>query len=225
MPSLDQVSLAAAVNVAGQIATHPAVSSFKIGFSLGLSAGLQTVVRALREITDKPIIYDHQKAGTDIPDTGALFARVMANSGITEAILFPQAGPTTLRAWVQALQDAGIVPVVGALMTHATYVESEGGFLRDSCVAETFALAGELGVRKFVVPLTKPVPVAALSFPQDSVFYSPGFGAQSGDPHAFPALQEHHLIAGRALFAASDARAYVEEFASKFTRSLPAANT
>jgi orotidine-5'-phosphate decarboxylase len=213
MPSLDQVDLRAAIAVAKEIADHPFVSSFKIGFSLGLSEGLPSVVRAIRAITSKPIVYDHQKAGTDIPDTGPLFARVMANAGVTEAILFPQAGPTTLRAWVQALLDHGVTPVVGALMTHATYMESEGGFLRDAFVSDAFALASSLGVRRFVVPLTKPSAIEPLTFPKDAIFYSPGFGAQGGDPSGFPKLREHHLISGRALFAAKDPRAYVDEVA------------
>jgi orotidine-5'-phosphate decarboxylase len=210
MPSLDQTSLEPAVRLARTIADHAFVSSFKVGFSLGLGEGLPTVVRALREFTDKPIIYDHQKAATDIPDTGALFAKTMRRAGITEAILFPQAGPTTLTAWIKALQDENVVPVVGAIMTHATYLQSEGGYLRDTFAAEVFARAAELGVRKFVVPLTKPERVQGLGFPSDAVFYSPGFGAQGGDPRAFPAQKQHHLISGRALFAAADARAYVE---------------
>jgi orotidine-5'-phosphate decarboxylase len=213
MPSLDQETLAPALAVARAIADHPFVSSFKVGFSLGLGEGLPTVVRALREFTDKPIVYDHQKAATDIPDTGSLFAKTMRRAGITEAILFPQAGPTTLSSWIKALHDEGIVPVVGAIMTHATYLQSEGGYLRDDFAAEVFARAAEVGVRKFVVPLTKPERIQILRFPDDAVFYSPGFGAQNGDPHAFPAQQEHHLISGRALFAAKDPRAYVAETA------------
>lgn len=213
MPSLDQEMLAPALGVARAIADLPFVSSFKVGFSLGLSEGLPAVVRALREFTDKPIVYDHQKAATDIPDTGALFARTMRRAGVTEAILFPQAGPSTLTAWIRALQDEGVVPVVGAIMTHKTYLQSEGGYLSDSFASDAFARASEAGVRRFVVPLTKPDRVAALQFPSDAIFYSPGFGAQGGDPHAFPRQKQHHLISGRALFAAVDPRAYVLETA------------
>jgi orotidine-5'-phosphate decarboxylase len=213
MPSLDQTDLTHAVEVARAVAQHPFVSSFKVGFSLGLGYGLPKVVAELRALTDKPIIYDHQKAGTDIPETGALFAKTMKQAGISEAILFPQAGPRTLEAWVRALQEQGVTPVLGALMTHAGFVEREGGYLRDAFTEEAYALSASLGVTRFVVPLTKPERVAALEFPEGSVFYSPGYGAQGGDPHAFPAQKVHHLIAGRSLFAAPDPVAYVEAMA------------
>jgi orotidine-5'-phosphate decarboxylase len=211
MPSLDQTDFVRALAVAKAVAMHPMVSSFKVGFSLGLSHGLPMVVQGLKALSNKPVIYDHQKAGTDIPDTGTLFAKTMKNAGIDEAILFPQAGPKTLSAWTRALQDEGVIPVLGAIMTHEAYLEAEGGYLRDGFARDAYGLAAELGVRKFVVPLTKPERVAALSFPEGAVFYSPGFGAQGGDPHAFPAQKEHHLISGRALFAAADPLAYVEE--------------
>jgi orotidine-5'-phosphate decarboxylase len=209
MPSLDQVDLEKAMRVVAQIAPHPFVSSFKVGFSLGLTHGLPRVVEAIRKHTDKPIVYDHQKAGTDIPDTGGLFADVMKNAGINEAILFPQAGPETLKAWVPALTIRGVTPVVGGLMTHRGFLQSEGGFLSDDSVRAVYTIAAELGVRRFVVPLTKPKLVEGIDFPADAIFYSPGFGAQGGDPHAFPFLRTHHLIAGRALFAAADPLAWV----------------
>lgn len=210
MPSLDQTELAPAIAMVARIAAHPFVSSFKVGFSLGLGEGLPRVVAAIRAHTEKPVVYDHQKAATDIPDTGDLFARTLARAGIGEAILFPQAGPATLRGWVKGLRDHGVEPVVGGLMTHAGFLESEGGFLVDRSVAAVYALAAELGVRRFVVPLTKPAAIRGLVFPADAIFYSPGFGAQGGDPSAFPFLREHHLIAGRALFAAPDPLAWVE---------------
>ena len=65
-----------------------------------------------------------------------------------------------------------------------------------------------LGVSAFVVPLTKPELVARLAaevpFTEKQEFYSPGFGAQKGDPARFPMLARHYLIMGRALLAAED---------------------
>ena len=43
---------------------------YKVGLSLALDCGLPKVVEIAREYTDKPIIYDHLKAGTDIPEVG-----------------------------------------------------------------------------------------------------------------------------------------------------------
>ena len=46
--------------------------------------------------------------------------------------------------------------------------------------------------------------VEEVPFTEKQEFYSPGFGAQKGDPTRFPALKTHHLIMGRSLLGADD---------------------
>jgi orotidine-5'-phosphate decarboxylase len=212
VPALDVTDLEQALRLVARTTDLPEVVAYKVGFSLGLRHGLRKVVSRIREHSSKAVIYDHQKAGTDIPDTGALFASTMKDCGVDAAILFPQAGPATLTAWVEALGATGVGTIVGGLMTHRAYLASEGGFLTDDAVVRIYARAWELGVRSFVVPLTKPEATRRIleaAGVGDAVFYSPGLGAQGGDPLAFPFVKVHRLIAGRALLAAPDPAAWV----------------
>ena len=208
IPALDVVDLDAALRLVCRVAGRPSVYGFKLGFSLGLGYGLPETVRRIREWTDKPLIYDHQKAATDIPDTGAMFGDVMKGAGIDEVILFPHTGPRTLEAWTRAMQERGLKTIVGAVMTHPAYLVSEGGFIADEAAVKIYRQAAGLGVEAFVTPLTKPELVARLArevpFTAEQEFYSPGFGAQGGDPEKFPALKKHYVIVGRSLFAAED---------------------
>ena len=173
IPALDTADLEAALRLTCRVAGRASVYGFKLGFALGLGYGLPETVRRIREWTDKPLIYDHQKAATDIPDTGALFADVLKRA-----------------------------------MTHPAYLVSEGGFIADSAATAICRQAAVLGVSAFVVPLTKPELVAKLAvgvpFTAQQEFYSPGFGAQKGDPAQFPMLARHYLIMGRSLLAAAD---------------------
>lgn len=214
IPALDVPRLEQALPVIEALGRHPFVHGFKLGFSLGLSAGLPAAVAAIRRHSDKPVIYDHQKAATDIPSTGALFARVMEDAGVEEVILFPQAGPVTLSAWVEALQARGRKVIVGSAMSHPGYLASEGGFLLDDAPRRMFAAAAEAGVRAFVLPLTKPevaeASIQAAGLPAGCEYYSPGYGSQGGDPARFGFVRRHHLIVGRALLAAEDPVAWVE---------------
>lgn len=73
----------------------PGIEGYKIGLALGLTFGLTKIVAVIREFTDLPIIYDHQKAGNDIPEMGKTFAMVVADSGVDSAILFPFGGRLT----------------------------------------------------------------------------------------------------------------------------------
>lgn len=213
IPALDCEQLDDAVRLTEQLGKHPFVRAFKVGFSLGLTYGLPDVVRTLKAHTHLPIIYDHQKAGTDIPDTGLLFARTLKRAAMDAAILFPQAGPRTLRAWIHALQDEGIEAIGGGAMTHPAYLQSEGGYIVDDAVLEMYAIAREEGVLVFVLPLTRPevsqriVKHAGLT--AECTIVSPGFGAQGGDPAAFDFIRKHHLIVGRALLRADDPVQYV----------------
>ena len=212
IPALDTADLSTARRIAAAVGELDVVYGFKIGFALGLAHGLPKVVEAIRASSSKPIIYDHQKAGTDIPDTGELFAQTLHYAGVDEAILFPHAGPRVLRSWAGACAGAGLKVIVGGLMTHPGYVRSEGGFVADESVPEMYRIAHEEGVAAFVVPLTKPedtrviVEKAGL---EDCEFYSPGFGSQGGDPAAFPFLRTHYLIVGRSLLGSPDPATYV----------------
>lgn len=165
----------------------PEATGYKIGFSLGLRYGLAEVVRCIRARSDKPIIYDHQKGGTDIPQMGRAFADVCDHAGVNGAILFPHSGPATLEAWLDALMDKGIVPLVGWVMTHPKFLASEGGFIADDAYRHVYPICFGRGVTHFILPATKPQHVAALRQEGENlgkrniVVLSPGIGRQKAD--------------------------------------------
>ena len=214
IPALDVTDLSRIEKLVRQIDHLESIYGYKIGFSLGLTHGLPKAAETIRRISAKPLIYDHQKAATDIPDTGKLFAGTMKDSGMDEVILFPQAGPATLRAWVEAMNEQELTVIVGGIMTHPQFVASEGGFIRDEAVTEIYRSAFELGVRRFVVPLTKPQAVRKLyeeaGLNETCIFYSPGYGKQGGDPSRFDFIRSHYWIIGRSLLQAEDPAMYVQ---------------
>ena len=217
IPALDVTDLKRIEQLIESIDSQDIIYGYKAGFSLGLTHGLPKVVETIRKYSNKPIIYDHQKAATDIPDTGKLFAQTMKNSGIDEVILFPQAGPVTLEAWVRAVQELEMKVIVGGIMTHPKFVVSEGGFIRDEAVIEMYQKSFELGVKDFVVPLTKPEATKKLyaraGLDDSCAFYSPGYGKQGGDAAQFAFLKTHYMIIGRSLLQAEDTVGYLKSVA------------
>jgi len=214
IPSLDCTDLDRAVKLVGQVDRSELVYGYKIGFALGLAFGIPATVRAIRAVSSKPIIYDHQKGGTDIPDTAPLFADVMSKGGVDEAILFPLTGPETMKAWIAALKERSIKVIVGSIMTHKGYLMSEGGFIPDAAVKTIFETARKEGVNSFVVPLTKPEKTEELlshgNFDPDTEFYSPGLGHQKGDAARFGFIKRHYLIVGRSLLNADDPMKWIQ---------------
>lgn len=194
------------------------IGGYKLGFVLALSIGLPRAVEIARRYTNKPLIYDHQKAGTDIPDTGKAFADVCKNAGISAVILFPQAGPETERAWIDFALNENLGVIVGGLMTHKKYVRSDGGYIADDAVVEIYENAAGLGVNDFVVPGNNPEAIKKIRVMLERehshpVFYSPGFVVQGGSvSDAVKAAGEHyHAIVGRAIYGAKDMRAAAGE--------------
>ena len=197
------------------------VGGYKIGFSLGLSYGLPKVVEIVRKYSDKPIIYDHQKAGTDIPEMGEKFAKVCENAGVDAIILFPQSGPETEKAWIEAAKKEGLGVIVGGLMTHRKYTDEEGGWIRKDKILEIYLLAADLGVTDFVVPGNRPDDIKRIKEALEErgtspVFYAPGFIAQGGKiSEAAKIAGNWHAIVGRGIYQAKDIEAATKEIVSQ----------
>ena len=198
------------------------VGGYKIGFRLALSKGLPEIVKWARDHTDKPLIYDHQKAATDIPDTGKSFAEVVKNAGIDAVILFPQAGPATEEAWIKAAQDLELGVIVGGKMTHSEFLESEGGYIADNQVKIMYQVAADLGVSDFVVPgndsgFIGEVRIMLERMNVDPTFYAPGFVTQGGviSEGAEVAGKRFHAIVGRGIYNAEDMRQATLDLASQ----------
>lgn len=199
------------------------VVGIKVGFALALRFGLAEVVRVIREESDLPVIYDHQKGGTDIPQMGPVFAETCRKAGLQSIILFPLSGPRSLEAFVSAAWKCDLNPIIGCFMTHAAYVESEGGFISNDGPRRILESAVDMGVTNFVLPGTKPHVIkemsrGVLSGIKPTNIMMPGIGTQGGSiPSSFEAAEGHHRIAiiGSAIYGSPDARAQLENFASQ----------
>jgi orotidine-5'-phosphate decarboxylase len=199
------------------------VGGYKIGSILAIRYGLPKLVQLVRGLTDLPIIYDHQKAMTDIPELGKSFVAVVKECGADALIGFPQSGPTTQEVWIKACKELGLEVIVGGEMTHPRYKRSEGGYISDEAIDEIYLLAAKLEVNNFVVPGNKVEKVKHYReileplVKKDLIFYAPGFVAQGGviTDVAKAAGNSWHAIVGRAIYEAKDIRAAAKEMTSQ----------
>jgi len=187
------------------------IGGYKLGFELGLEYGLPKIVELTKKYTPKILIYDHQKAGTDIPYTGDKFAKLIKKAGIDAIILFPQSGPETEKMWIESAFEQNLGVIVGGLMTHPKYIYSEGGFLHDESVIDMYLIAAELGVKDFVLPPTKLeksllIKNKILQKVDSPTIYTLGFGSQGGIAEQGNTLigEKGHFIVGREIYNSSD---------------------
>jgi len=194
----------------------PEIGGFKIGFRMAFKdIGLAVNIVRVNYGSDVPIIYDHQKAGNDIPDMGRGFAEDLKVAGVTAAILFPFTGPITQEVWTSACFNAGLQVLTGGMMTHPRFLVSEGGYIDSHAPEKIFKLACRLGVKHFVVPGNKLTWVRFLRRvlvrelgEGNFVLYAPGFITQKGDISECgqAAGDEWHAIVGSAIYKAKKMR-------------------
>jgi orotidine-5'-phosphate decarboxylase len=209
IPACDVEDLDSLKRLVEATASVEGIGAYKVGFGLGLRYGLPEVCKTIRKLTDLPIIYDHQKAATDVPHTGELFAKVCKDAGLDAVILFPQAGPETEKAWIDACDKEGLGVIVGGEMTHPAYKLSEGGWMDDKAIEKIYEVAKSKGIKDFVVPGNKPDRIAYYADMLkdiEPVFYSPGLVAQGGKitDAAKAAGDKWHAIVGRGIYNADD---------------------
>jgi len=189
----------------------PGIGGYKVGLELVIPYGLEKIVEVIREYTKLPIIYDHQKGGTDIPDLGKKFAERVKIAGANAVILFPFGGAATEREWIKACQEEGLVVLVGGHMTQKEFLEDEGGFITDFGPERIYTIAAENGVSNFVVPGNKEVFVSTyrallerLLGAGNFTLYAPGFVAQGGNisETGKVAGENWHAIVGSAIYKA-----------------------
>ena len=187
------------------------VVGYKLGSLLTLRQGLAGVVGAFRKVTQKLLLYDHQKAGLDIPSMGREFVGVCREAGIDALILFPLGGPSAVDAFVGETLQAGLRPVVGGALPVPDYLIRGGGYVSPSALARITDRAYALGARDFIVPATD-LPTIQRQARQLTVrgggrLFLPGVGPLGGEiAKAFAAARQlsTYAIVGRAIYAASD---------------------
>lgn len=208
IPACDVASQVKLREIAIATSDIPGIGAYKVGLRLGLR-GLKRATSIIRKQNELPIIYDHQKGGTDIPDLGEEFAQDLKSFGVNAAILFPFGGAATERKWIKACQDAGLTVLVGGHMTQSEFLESEGGFIADSAPERIYTIAVENGVTNFVVPGNKVEFVVKyrqllerLLGKGNFTLYAPGFVKQGGNisETGDAAGENWHAIVGSALY-------------------------
>lgn len=222
IPSCDVGSLKKLKKIAENTCHVEGVGAYKIGLELVIPHGIKKIIDSIRDITNLPIIYDHQKAGSDIPELGEKF--VKACKGVDAIIIFPHAGPETEKAWIKAAQKEEMPVIVGGEMTHKSYLSKDGGFINDNAPKKIYEVASSMGVKDFVVPGNKPD--KAIEYKKiieknikNPAFYSPGLIVQGGKiSELAKKLDCWHAIIGRAIYEAKDINKAAKEFVKQLAR-------
>jgi len=189
VPACDFNDLELFAHLAEALADVEKVGGFKAGSMLVEEHGLGKVLEtAKKHAPKKPVIYDRQKGGTDIPEVVYKQVEQYAAHGYDAHIVFPpMTGPETMLAAINAGYQCGIKIILGADMTHMGFDRAEGGCITMEDSARFYKIAALKGLRNFVMPGTKPDRIAfyrkmlADSGVDPISIWSPGLVTQGGN--------------------------------------------
>lgn len=198
--SLDALDKTEACAIAKSCA--PYIDAIKVGYPLVLATGL-SIVRDLADL-GLPLIADFKVA--DIPNTNRLICEAVFSAGFDAVIAHGFVGPDAARTCVEVARSHGGAAYIVAEMSHPGATEFfHGG------VAERIAeLAVAVRADGIIAPATRPERIVRLrEIIGKKTIYSPGVGAQGGDPDAVARLVDG-IIVGRSIYAAEDPAAEAE---------------
>src|SRR5215469_11025306 len=180
MDSLDEMS-----RVVEQTSGISGVVGYKVGLTVTLRLGLSGAVRHLRASTDLPLIYDHQKAGPDVPDMAQKFSATCKEAKVDGVILFPLAGPRAVVAFAGSAYLNRLLPIVGGDLPFFDYNATGGGYVIDDALNKIFRKAIEVGVDHFVIPGNTAKKIAhharwLVEEIERPILFVPGIGALGG---------------------------------------------
>lgn len=223
IPALDVDDFDQARRIVAATTRIEGIAGYKLGLAGVLRLGLAGAVDSLREETDLPLLYDHQKAGPDVPDMADKFVSLVAAAGVQAVILFPLAGARAVREFVGRSLERGVVPIVGGELPFAEYRVSHGGYVIDDVLDRILEEAVPLGARHFVLPAHDPGRLAGhvaslrARISRGSLFL-PGIGALGGtvaDSFAQAGDWPAYGIVGRGICAAADPREAARKLAAE----------
>ncbi|MBR9689854.1 MAG: hypothetical protein GOV01_03090 [Candidatus Altiarchaeota archaeon] len=167
---------------------HNAIHGYKLGSELIEDEGLRHIMPVLRTITDKPIIYDKQKFGGDIPRISKKQISRYNKRGLDYVITFPLAGIETLRTIGKTAKELNQKLIVGGEMTHDGYLVTHNGYITHEAAMRIYADAASMGVTDYVVPGNEPDEIKLIRGIIEPIlgettricYWAPGFVTQGG---------------------------------------------
>jgi hypothetical protein len=128
------------------------VAGYRLGTRLLIKYGLRDISSLIKKQTSKPLLYDHQKFGNEIPEicSGDILDDIK-DSGIDGIVILPLTGKKVLESIVKKCNKINLLPVVCGDLSYWGYFSSEGGYVENDTQQKIYIDAAKLGVSHLIM--------------------------------------------------------------------------
>jgi hypothetical protein len=128
------------------------ISGYKIGALTVLEAGLKDTLINIRKISSKPLLYDHQKLGCDLPDIyKGRMLDLIKSYGADGVFIFPLGGKEVLESIINKCIAVELIPVVCGDLSYKGFFTEEGGYVDIDTQQRIYLDAASYGVSHFMM--------------------------------------------------------------------------
>jgi hypothetical protein len=147
--NLHDKSLIDAIAAADNI---PFVVGYKIGALPVLKTGLKDTIINIKKISRKPLLYDHQNIGSDLPEIyrGKILESIKS-FGANGVFIFPLGGKEVLEAIINKCIDIKLIPIVCGDLSYKGFFTEEGGYIDIDMQQRIYLDAASFGVSHFMM--------------------------------------------------------------------------
>ncbi|MCL4378733.1 MAG: hypothetical protein M1409_10240 [Actinobacteria bacterium] len=128
------------------------IAGYRLGTRPIIKNGLRDIVNLIKKQTSKPLIYDHQKFGNEIPEicSGCILDDIK-DSGIDGIVILPLAGKKVFESIINKCNKINLLPVVCGDLSYPGYFSSEGGYIDNNTQQKIYIDAANLGVSHLIM--------------------------------------------------------------------------
>ena len=139
-------------NIISSTKDFPFIVGYKINTESIILCGLESIVKLIKEKTSLPLIYDHQKYGTDNPEiSGEGMIEKIKKVGVDAIVILPLAGSETLKRIIKICNKFGLLVIVRGDLPNKGYFNDEGGYIASDSQQKIYLDAASLGVSYFLM--------------------------------------------------------------------------
>lgn len=128
------------------------VVGYRLGASPVIRNGLKDIAAMIKSQVSKPLIYDHQKFGNDLPEicSGDILDDIK-DSGVDGIVVLPLSGREVLKSIVNKCNEINLLPIVCGDLSYSGYFSSEGGYIESEIQQKIYLDAASLGVSHLIM--------------------------------------------------------------------------